>query len=188
MSIWSTTTEIDGLKYEGSHIYPRGMSAIDCIELAEVADCVYDDAMGKAVLPYLRVSIGTDSIVLTVSGAQELLCAVFSFLETPKWEDDQNTHTVHTFVHLEDKLRAELKKKLDFDPTAKDRDDALLDEAYGANPVPFMNWYVTLDGETILDAVTENATMTLDDALYLAHDLRVCHPKSVVTLWKGSVL
>lgn len=48
-----------------------------------------------------------------------------------------------------------------------------------------MNWFVKIDGELVVDAVTENSTMTLYDALYLQHDLTVCHPKSEVTLWKG---
>jgi len=51
-----------------------------------------------------------------------------------------------------------------------------------------MTWWVSLDGEPVVDAVDDNPLMDLDNALYLQHDLKVCHPTSEVTLWKGTNL
>jgi len=51
-----------------------------------------------------------------------------------------------------------------------------------------MNWYVTLDGVPVVDAISESPLLDLDNALYLQHDLKVCHPTSVVALWKGELL
>ena len=50
-----------------------------------------------------------------------------------------------------------------------------------------IEWYVTLDGVPVIDAVTDSPLMELDDALVLKSDLEICHPISAVTLWRGEV-
>lgn len=93
MSIWSTTHTIMGKKYEASHADPRTCSISDELDVAMVADYVYlDDATGERVLPYARVSVGPESILLTEHGAKELRDALTNFIDRPKWRAQSRNH------------------------------------------------------------------------------------------------
>lgn len=86
MSVWSTTTTVKGKKYDHSNVDPRKKAEPDEMELAMVADFVYDDkGEGYSALPYLRVSVGQDSIILTERGAKELWAGLETFMGMRKW-------------------------------------------------------------------------------------------------------
>ena len=86
MSIWGTTAEIRVKKYKNSVTDPRLASDVDSIDVAVVGDYVYTDkGVGEKILPYLRLSIGAESAILTVKQAQELWVSLDGFLGYPKW-------------------------------------------------------------------------------------------------------
>ncbi len=85
MSIWSSTHEIRAKKYEHSVADPRRKAKDAGIDLAVVADYVYDDnGQGFEILPYLRLGIGPDAVILTETGATELRDALDWFVRFRK--------------------------------------------------------------------------------------------------------
>ena len=87
MSVWATTDVLHAKNYVHPGYDPRKKADRDEIQLAMVADYVYkDDGDGYAVLPYVRLSLGRDSVVLTEAQARQLADALDNFVYmTPKW-------------------------------------------------------------------------------------------------------
>ena len=93
MSVWSTTHELKSKRYLGSHIDPRKKAPIttDELDLAVVADYVYNDrGYGYEILPYLRLGVGAESVVLTEGQTKELIEALVDFLKMRKWRGRGN--------------------------------------------------------------------------------------------------
>jgi len=95
MSVWATTDVLHAKNYVHSGYDPRKKADREEIQLAMVPDYVYkDDGDGDAVLPYLRLSLGSDSVVLTEGQALKLADALDNFIYMcPKWRGKPRTET-----------------------------------------------------------------------------------------------
>jgi hypothetical protein len=86
MSVWSSINEVKTKQYVHSGYDPRKKADGDGIDLALVADYVYNDAgNGDKVLPYLRLTVGQESTLLTENQAQNLIIELHDFIERPKY-------------------------------------------------------------------------------------------------------
>ena len=85
MSVWSTTAEVRVKKYESSHIDPRKKAGVDTVDFALVADYVFNDAgRGERVLPYLRMGVGSATVLLTVAQARRVRDELSDFISRSK--------------------------------------------------------------------------------------------------------
>jgi ectoine hydroxylase-related dioxygenase (phytanoyl-CoA dioxygenase family) len=86
MSIWCSIPEPPAKVYVHSGYDPRKKGDRTSIGLAYVADYVYrENGNGDEILPYLRLSVGSESVILTEAQALRLIHELVSFRTHPKW-------------------------------------------------------------------------------------------------------
>ena len=93
MSVWCSMPEVKSKQYVHGGFDPRKKADADSIGLAYVADYVYDEnGDGNKILPYLRLSVGSESTILTEAGALRLIEELADFHTREKWRGRNNLY------------------------------------------------------------------------------------------------
>ena len=86
MSVWCTTSVLDAKSFVHSGFDPRKKADTRTIELAVVPEYVYNEANDEGrILPYVRLSLFQDDVLLTEKQAQDLINELQHFVNQGKW-------------------------------------------------------------------------------------------------------